>query len=116
MPKEQILGKSYQRNQIYLHEIKPKIFAGYSQDVTAGVKLTLQNITNKVVNFNINTEFSSESQKLTFQSWVDYDCLAVSETRTAVSETRTNSSLNLNRFRQIDNEQYNSHTDPCSLR
>ena len=39
---------------------KPKTLVGYSQDVTAGVKLTSQNITNKVVYFNINTEFSSD--------------------------------------------------------
>jgi len=60
MPKEQILGRSHQRNYIYLHWTQPKTLVGCSQDVTAGVKLTLQNITNKVVHFNINTEFSSD--------------------------------------------------------
>ena len=60
VPKEQILGKSYQRNRIHLHWTKPKTLVGYSQDVTAGIKPTLQNITNKVVYFYINIEFSSD--------------------------------------------------------
>jgi len=36
-----------------------------------------------------------------------YDCLVI-------SETRTTSKLNQKRFRQIDNEQHTSHTDPCT--
>jgi len=34
MPKERLLGKSYQQNQIYLHGTKPKIFIGYSVAIT----------------------------------------------------------------------------------
>jgi len=34
MPKERLLGKSYQRNQIYLHGTKPKIIIGYSVAIT----------------------------------------------------------------------------------
>jgi len=30
MPKERLLGKNHQRNQIYLHSTKPKILIGYS--------------------------------------------------------------------------------------
>jgi len=30
MPKERLLGKSHQRNQVYLHWTKPKRLTGYS--------------------------------------------------------------------------------------
>jgi len=30
MPKDRLLGKSHQRNQIYLHSTKPEILVGYS--------------------------------------------------------------------------------------
>ena len=41
MPKERLLRKSHQRNQIYLHLTKPKIFIGYSVAIakTGRVKL-----------------------------------------------------------------------------
>jgi len=38
--------------------------------------------------------------------WSVYDCLVISEARTTSK---------LKRFRQIDNEQYNSHTGPCTV-
>jgi len=34
MPKERLLGKNHQRNQIYLHSTKPKIHTGYSIAIT----------------------------------------------------------------------------------
>ena len=34
MPKERLLGKGYQRNQIHLHWRKPKILTGYSVAIT----------------------------------------------------------------------------------
>jgi len=34
MPKERLLGKNHQRNQIYLHSTKPKILMGYSTAVS----------------------------------------------------------------------------------
>jgi len=34
MPKERLIGKNYQRNQIYLHGSKPKMFTGYSVAIT----------------------------------------------------------------------------------
>jgi len=34
MAKERLLGKSHQRNQIYLHSTKPKILTGYSIAIT----------------------------------------------------------------------------------
>jgi len=40
-------------------------------NVTAGVKLILQNISKKVFHFIIHTDFSSDSQKRTFQLCVD---------------------------------------------
>jgi len=34
MPKERLLGRSYQRNQIYLHSTKPRTLIGYSVTIT----------------------------------------------------------------------------------
>jgi len=34
MPKERLLGKSHQQNQIYLHSTKSKILTGYSIAIT----------------------------------------------------------------------------------
>jgi len=34
---------------------------------------------------------------------------------TVLSQAKHALTVNLNRFRQIDNEQYNSHTDPCTV-
>jgi len=78
------------------------------QDVTVGVKLILQNIPIKVVHFTIHTEFSSaRSSKADFSTlrWF----------MTVFSYAKHALTLNQKRFRQIDNEQYNSHTDSCTV-
>ena len=80
----------------------------WQQDVTAGVKRILQNIPNKVVHLIIHTDFSSDwSSKADF-STLNWFMTVLSYAKHAIP-------LNQKRFRQIDNEQHNSHTDPCNF-
>ena len=75
--------------------------------VTAGVKFILQDIPKKVFHFIIHTEFSSD-----WTSKPDFSTLRWF--MTVLSYPKHALTLNQKRFRQIDNEQHNFHTDPCS--
>jgi len=74
------------------------------------MKLILQNIPNKVPHFNTHIEISSDWFSI---SKADFSTLRWC--KTVLSYAKHALALNLKRFRQIDNEQYNSHTDPCTV-
>jgi len=72
------------------------------------LKLILLNIANKIVHFNIHTDFSSGwSSKADFSTLRWFMTVLLWAKHALIP--------NLKRFRLIDNEQYNSYTDPCTV-